>query len=95
VELPTGRLHPVEIASAVIVELQKLRCYNRVMANHSIDSLSDEQILCEVTLAAARERGATAELITLLAEVDSRRLYLQQGYSSMFVYCMHQVSAFV
>jgi hypothetical protein len=26
-------------------------------------------------------------LIALLAEMDGRRLYLQQGYSSMFVYC--------
>lgn len=36
---------------------------------------------------AARERAATAELITLLAEFDRRRLYLSEGYSSLFVFC--------
>src|SRR5262245_18874717 len=37
--------------------------------------------------AAANEREATARLIALLAEMDGRGLYLQQGYSSLFVYC--------
>ena len=36
---------------------------------------------------AAAERTATARLIALLAEMDLRRLYLAQGYSSLFVYC--------
>jgi hypothetical protein len=52
-----------------------------------IRSLSDEQLLRDVETAAARERGAATEVIALLAEMDARRLYLQQGYSSMFVYC--------
>ena len=77
----------MEIASQVIVELQELRCYNGVMNTNAIQSLSDEQLLCDVEAAAGRERGATADLIALLAEMDARRLYLQQGYSSMFVYC--------
>lgn len=54
---------------------------------NSIRSLSDEQLLRDVETAARYERSATAELIALLAEMDGRRLYLQQGYSSMFVYC--------
>jgi hypothetical protein len=54
---------------------------------NAIQSLSDEELLRDVETAASRERGATTELIALLAEMDARRLYLQQGYSSMFVYC--------
>lgn len=36
---------------------------------------------------AAHERGATADLIAAIAEVDARRLYLGESCSSMFVYC--------
>ena len=33
------------------------------------------------------ERHVTAELLALLGEVDSRRLYLGEGCSSLFTYC--------
>jgi len=36
---------------------------------------------------AANERQATALLIAHLAELDARRLYLAEGYSSLFTYC--------
>ena len=77
----------MEIASEAIVALQKLRCYNGLMNTNSIQSLSDEQLLRGVETAAAHERSATVQLIGLLAEMDRRRLYLQQGYSSLFTYC--------
>jgi 5-methylcytosine-specific restriction endonuclease McrA len=50
-------------------------------------ALSDHQLLERVRQLAARERTATAQLVAHLAEVDSRRLFLGQGYSSMFTYC--------
>ena len=34
-----------------------------------------------------RERQATAALIRCLIEVDARRLYLGEGYSSLFTFC--------
>ena len=77
----------MEIASAAIVALQKLRCYNGLMNTNCFQSLSDEQLLRDVETAAAHERSATAQVIGLLAEMDIRRLYLQQGYSSLFTYC--------
>src|SRR3990170_8488180 len=46
-----------------------------------------KQLLAEVTRLAARERQATAEPIGSLMELDERRLYLAQGYSSLFTYC--------
>jgi hypothetical protein len=57
------------------------------MNTNAIRLLSDERLLREAETAAAHERGATAHAIALLGEIDTRRLYLQQGYSSMFVYC--------
>src|SRR5688572_24173977 len=51
-------------------------------------SLSDQDLLSTTRLAAGHERIATARLVALLAEVDTRRLYLGEGYSSMFAWCM-------
>jgi hypothetical protein len=45
--------------------------------------LSNEELLAEVSRLAIRERQATAALIRCLMEVDSRRLYLSEGYSSL------------
>jgi 5-methylcytosine-specific restriction endonuclease McrA len=53
----------------------------------SIAHLSDRDLLHAVARAAAAERGATVELLRLLAEVDARRLYLGEGCSSLFTYC--------
>jgi hypothetical protein len=50
-------------------------------------SLSDEQLLTETKRLVACERQATAALLRSLMEVDSRRLYLREGYSSLFTYC--------
>lgn len=49
--------------------------------------LTDEELIVDLKAAASHERAATAELIALLAEMDARRLYLAEGYSSLFVYC--------
>ncbi len=51
------------------------------------DHLSDDELLREVARLARAELGATARLVAALAEVDSRRLYLAQSCSSLFVYC--------
>lgn len=57
------------------------------MTTDSIVLLSDRDLLEATTTAAARERRTTAELIALLGEVDARRLYLGEGFSSLFTYC--------
>jgi hypothetical protein len=49
--------------------------------------LSDDQLLAEVKRMVATERHATAALIRSLMELDTRRLYLAEGYSSLFTYC--------
>src|SRR5262245_58379236 len=51
------------------------------------ERLSDRELVAEVNRLAAAERHTTAALISALAELDARRLYLGQGCSSMFTYC--------
>jgi len=53
----------------------------------SVAHLSNEELLTEIKSLAARERSATAALVASLAELDERRLYLGEGYSSLFTYC--------
>jgi len=57
------------------------------MASVSLATLSNHELLAETGRLVATERHATAELIALLAEVDSRGLYLEEGFSSLFAYC--------
>jgi hypothetical protein len=52
-----------------------------------LSHLSDRELLEEVQTLATRERDATARLIASLMEIDSRRLYLGQGCSSLFTFC--------
>ncbi len=49
--------------------------------------LSDRDLLAQVEDLAQREREATVALIAHLAELDERRLYLAEGYPSLFKYC--------
>jgi 5-methylcytosine-specific restriction endonuclease McrA len=60
-----------------------------MMTNCSLplDQVSDIDLLERVRRAVQDERNATANLIALLMEVDARRLYLAEGFSSLFTYC--------
>jgi hypothetical protein len=50
--------------------------------------LSDGDLLSSIPLLAARERGATAQLVAHLAALRLRpSLYAAQGYGSLFAYC--------
>jgi hypothetical protein len=49
--------------------------------------LSDQELLAHIHQAAHAEREATVHLIALLVELDARRLYLGEGFSSLFTYC--------
>ena len=52
-----------------------------------LSALPGSELLENVRAAAGHERNATARLVALIAEVDSRRLYLGEGFSSMFAFC--------
>src|SRR4029079_11077746 len=53
------------------------------------DVLSDDELVERVRHLAACERRASVALIRSLVEFDSRRLYLREGCSSLFIYCTH------
>ena len=38
----------------------------------------------------AKHRANTARLLALLAEFDRRKLYLSAGYTSTYLYCVHE-----
>ena len=56
-------------------------------ATSELCQLSDRDLLTCVQRAAFVERSATKHLIALLGELDARRLYLGEGFSSLFTYC--------
>jgi hypothetical protein len=53
----------------------------------SFAHVSDEELLATVKRLATAECRATAALVRSLIELDARRLYLGEGYSSLFTYC--------
>ncbi len=53
----------------------------------ALADLSDREVLARVHAAARDERVAIVHLIALLIELDTRRLYLGEGCSSLFTYC--------
>ncbi|MCH7643777.1 MAG: hypothetical protein IH974_02990 [Myxococcales bacterium] len=53
-----------------------------------LKGLSSDQLLARLLELVQRGRELEAELIEHLAEVDARRLYLREGCSSMFAYCV-------
>lgn len=60
------------------------------MSHALLDSthrLSDADLLQRMSHLAACERGATAQLVAHLAEVEARELHLKAGHGSLFEYC--------
>ncbi|HUH00640.1 MAG TPA: hypothetical protein VML75_01520 [Kofleriaceae bacterium] len=51
------------------------------------ESMADEVLLSSLAQVVGRSRDVEAEVVAHIAEVDTRRLYLGQGCSSMFGYC--------
>jgi len=54
-----------------------------------LESLSDDELIAETKRLVAAERVATAALLRSLMAIDTRRLYLREGCSSLFTYCTH------
>jgi 5-methylcytosine-specific restriction endonuclease McrA len=55
----------------------------------ALHTLSDRELIAETHRLAERECHATAHVIAALMEMDARKLYLGEGYSSLFTYCTH------
>ena len=57
----------------------------------NLQNLTDTELIDKTKLLAQNERDAKVDLLIHLAEVDSRKLYLEQGYSSMFDYLVRSL----
>ena len=66
---------------------QPARGYVHVGLHSAAAGLSDPDLLSRVVVLAGAEREATVELVAHLAELDVRKLYLGEGYGSLFSYC--------
>ena len=53
----------------------------------ALTSMTDHALVAETKRVAAFERRSTAELLSLLIELERRALHLTLGYSSLFAYC--------
>jgi hypothetical protein len=61
------------------------------MQSYTLTHLSDPVLIRDLNALVTRHREGTAQLLAHLAEVDSRRLYVPAGYSSMFGYCVGEL----
>ena len=58
---------------------------------HDYGTLSDRDLLETTGQLASEERHATADLVAALSELDARRLYLGDGFSSLFTFCTRKL----
>jgi 5-methylcytosine-specific restriction endonuclease McrA len=62
------------------------------MNAHSLQSLSDDQLLAQLAAILRDSRRAEADLVAHIAAVDERRLYLREACPSMFSYCVERLN---
>jgi len=61
------------------------------MNDYTLTHLSDDAVLRNLAALVARDRPTTALLLAYLGEMDSRKLYVPAGHSSMFAYCTDEL----
>lgn len=61
------------------------------MNAHSLQSLSDDQLLAQLGAILRDSRRVEADLVAHIAAVDERRLYLREACPSMFSYCVERL----
>ena len=57
----------------------------------AVSHFSNDALIHDLKTLVAREHKTTAVLLTRIAEVDERRLYLQAAYASMHAWCVHEL----
>jgi hypothetical protein len=89
-EVTTNHSPLVDRGASRVPEHEKRRWYREGMATitpSDVARLSDADLLAQTQRAAQCEWRSTVQLIALLMEIDARRPYLQEGFSSLFTYC--------
>ena len=54
-------------------------------------NISDQELVNNVIELVSKERKATIELLYSLGELDSRAIYRELGYSSLFDFCLRRL----
>ena len=57
---------------------------------NEILNLKDKELLEKFNVLVREEKEATAQVVAHLAEIDRRKLYADEGYSSLFSYCVEK-----
>ena len=57
-----------------------------------LNTLSDRELLTTVSTLVKKEKETTLTILEYLAEIDSRRLWLKEGHSSLFDFCVRQLN---
>lgn len=57
----------------------------------ALECLPDDELLARLRAMVRREYASTARLVAHLAEVDARRLYVAEGYASLYLFCLHEL----
>jgi hypothetical protein len=57
----------------------------------SVSLLSDSDLIARLPMLVQAERGAMADVIEHLVEIERRRLYLEQATSSLYRYCIERL----
>ena len=61
------------------------------MSKHALKHLTDDTLRRDLKSAVATENAATSVVLAHVAEYDFRKLYLPDGYASMFEYCVEEL----
>ena len=57
----------------------------------ALERLPDDELLSRLRAMVRQEYASTARLVAHLAEVDARRLYLAEGYASLYLFCLYEL----
>ena len=76
-------------AQRVSGEAEKSRGMQRSMT--ALSSVSDLELRERLSAAVSAERAAAADVVYHLAELDRRKLYLEDACSSLFAYCVERL----
>ena len=60
-------------------------------SKHFLTTLSNNQLTERLLTLRVKEHALTCEVLLYLAEVKERKLYLEQGFSSMFTFCVRKL----
>jgi len=69
------------------MQINILTSISRLSDDASISRLSDDALVARIRGLVRRDRVVTAQLIAHLAELDTRDVFLREGYASLYLYC--------